>query len=207
MAATGRTPNVGGLGLEHTSLARDARGVPIFDRTTLQCGSSSIFVAGDASDDSPLLHEAADEGRIAGDNAARFPSIRSGLRRALLSVVFSDPQICIVGGGFAAVRASAPVIGEVSFENQGRARVMLRNQGMLQVYADATAGVFLGAEMIGPDAEHIGHLLAWALQMNLSIAQMLEMPFYHPVVEEGLRSALRDARGKLAAIATARRAA
>ncbi len=207
VAATGRTPNVGGLGLEHTTLARDARGVPLFDRTTLQCGSSSIFVAGDASDDSPLLHEAADEGRIAGDNAARFPSIRSGLRRALLSVVFSDPQICIVGGGFAAVRAQAPVIGEVSFENQGRARVMLRNQGMLQVYADATTGAFLGAEMIGPDAEHIGHLLAWALQMNLSIAQMLEMPFYHPVVEEGLRSALRDARGKLAAIASARRAA
>ena len=30
--------------------------------------------------------------------------------------------------------------------------------------------------------EHIGHLLAWARQMNLAIDQMLEMPFYHPVV-------------------------
>ena len=126
-----------------------------------------------------------------------FRSFRSGLRRALLSVVFTDPQICIVGGGFAAARPAAPVIGEVSFENQGRARVMLRNQGMLHVYADSTTGLFLGAEMIGPDAEHIGHLLAWALQMNLTIEQMLEMPFYHPVVEEGLRTALRDARNKL----------
>ena len=148
-----------------------------------------------------------DEGRIAGDNAARFPDIKRGLRRALLSVVFTDPQIAIVGGGFASARPAAPVIGEVSFENQGRARVMLRNQGMLQVYADSTAGLFLGAEMIGPDAEHIGHLLAWALQMNLSIDQMLEMPFYHPVVEEGLRSALRDARAKLTLIAGAKRAA
>ena len=51
--------------------------------------------------------------------------------------------------------------------------------------------------MLGPAAEHIGHLLAWALQMNLTIAQMLEMPFYHPVVEEGLRTALRDAQAKL----------
>jgi len=207
IAATGRAPNVDKLGLQNTTLALDARGVPLFDRTTLQCGSSSIFVAGDASNDAPLLHEAADEGRIAGENAARFPAIRSGLRRALLSVVFTDPQICIVGGGYAAARPAAPVIGEVSFETQGRARVMLRNQGMLQVYADSATGLFLGAEMIGPDAEHIGHLLAWALQMNLSIDQMLEMPFYHPVVEEGLRTALRDARTKLAAIATARRAA
>ena len=122
-------------------------------------------------------------------------------------MVFTDPQICIVGGGFAAVQKAAPVIGEVSFENQGRARVMLRNQGALQVYADSTTGLFLGAEMIGPDAEHIGHLLAWALQMRLTVEQMLEMPFYHPVVEEGLRSALRDARNKLASIARARRAA
>ncbi len=207
IAATGRAPNVSKLGIEHTTLALDARGVPLFDRTTLQCGGSSIFIAGDASNDSPVLHEAADEGRIAGGNAARFPTINGGLRRALLSVVFSDPQICIVGGGYASARAAAPIIGEASFEDQGRARVMLRNQGLLQVYADATTGLFVGAEMIGPDAEHIGHLLAWALQMNLGIEAMLEMPFYHPVIEEGLRTALKDARSKLALNATARRAA
>src|SRR5204862_1759330 len=176
VAATGRAPNVGKLGLENTTLALDARGVPLYNRTTLQCGGSSIFVAGDASDDSPVLHEAADEGRIAGDNAARFPSIRSSSRRALLSVVFTDPQIAIVGDGYAAARPASPVIGEVSFENQGRARIMLRNHGLLQVYADSGTGTFLGAEMIGPDAEHIGHLLAWARQMNLTIDQMLEMP-------------------------------
>ena len=76
LAATGRTPNVRGLGLENTSLALDARGVPVFDRDTMQCGTSPIFIAGDAGDDLPLLHEAADEGRIAGENAARFPDVR-----------------------------------------------------------------------------------------------------------------------------------
>src|SRR3546814_19830003 len=50
------------------------------------------------------------------------------------------------------------------------------------LYADSQNGRFLGAEMAGPGAEHIGHLLAWALQQQLSVAQMLEMPFYHPVV-------------------------
>ena len=198
LAATGRTANVGGLALERTSLATDSRGVPLFDRTTLRCGDSSIFIAGDVNNDVPLLHEAADEGRIAGENAASFPDVHRGLRRALLSVVFSDPQIAIVGGGFARIGETPYVIGEVSFANQGRARVMLRNQGLLHVYAESGTGRFLGAEMLGPDAEHIGHLLAWALQMNLTVAQMLEMPFYHPVVEEGLRTALRDAQAKLA---------
>jgi dihydrolipoamide dehydrogenase len=74
---------------------------------------------------------------------------------------------------------------------------MLRNRGLLRVYAEVRSGRFLGAEMIGPDAEHIAHLLAWALQSELTVERMLEMPFYHPVVEEGLRTALRAAKARL----------
>ena len=192
LAATGRVPNVDELGLETLGLERDARGVPLFDPRTLQAAGTSIFIAGDAADDAPVLHEAADEGRIAGDNAARFPQVRPGLRRAPLSVVFTDPQIAIVGPGFAALKSAELAAGEVSFEDQGRSRVMLRNKGHLRVYGDPATGRFLGAEMVGPDAEHIAHLLAWALQSGMSVAQMLEMPFYHPVVQEGLRTALRE---------------
>ena len=64
-----------------------------------------------------------------------------------------------------------------------------------------------GAGLLGPGAEHSGHLLAWALQLNLTIAQMLQLPFYHPVVEEGLRTAPRDAYAKLDVAAREKRAA
>ena len=66
------------------------------------------------------------------------------------------------------------------------------------VYGEFRSGRFLGAEMIGPRAEHIGHLLSWAAQAGLSVAAMLDMPFYHPVVEEGVRTALRDLAHQLA---------
>ncbi|MDP2312696.1 MAG: dihydrolipoyl dehydrogenase [Pseudomonadota bacterium] len=198
LATTGRTPNVDRLELENTTLVRDRRGVPVYDPTTLQCGTTGIFIAGDANADVPLLHEAADEGRIAGDNAARFPAVLPGLRRSPLSVVFTDPNIAMVGETWAQVKDRNPVIGRVSFEDQGRSRVMRQNRGRLNVYADRATGRFLGAEMIAPRAEHIGHLLAWAHQQNLTIDQMLGMPFYHPVIEEGLRTALRDASTQLA---------
>ncbi|HZP89204.1 MAG TPA: dihydrolipoyl dehydrogenase [Burkholderiales bacterium] len=197
IAATGRAPNVRNLGLEHTAVKLLSNGVPRFDRRTLRCGDTNIFIAGDANNDLPLLHEAADEGRIAGTNAANYPVVEPGLRRAPLAIVFSDPQLAVVGQRFADLDPSRIVIGEVSFEDQGRSRVMLRNVGLLHVYADVDTGVFLGAEMIGPDAEHIGHLLAWALQSGLTIAEMLDMPFYHPLVQEGLRTALRDAQARL----------
>ena len=86
---------------------------------------------------------------------------------------------------------SAFATGAVSFEDQGRSRVIGRNQGALHVFGDPDSGRFLGAEMIGPAAEHIGHLLAWSVQRGDTVQQMLDSPFYHPVIEEGLRSALR----------------
>ena len=176
-------------------------------RETMQCGGSPIFIAGDANADVPLLHEAADEGRIAGDNAARFPDVHAGVRRSPLSVVFTDPQIAVVGSGWRGVRDVAHVTGRVSFDDQGRARVMQRNRGRLHVYAEIGTGLLLGAEMIGPDAEHLAHLLAWAHQLQLTIGEMLRLPFYHPVVEEGLRTALRDAYAQLDAAAHTLRAA
>jgi dihydrolipoamide dehydrogenase len=200
LAATGRVPNVAELGLEKTGLQLDKHGVPLFDRFTLQCGNSSIFIAGDASNEIPLLHEAADQGRIAGGNAGNYPNVRTGLRRAALAIVFTEPQVASVGLNLDQIHErfqDTCTVGEVSFEDQGRSRVILRNKGMLKVYGELGSGLLLGAEMFGPAAEHIGHLLAWAVQERMTISKMLDMPFYHPVIEEGLRSALRDLNHKL----------
>ena len=200
LAATGRAPNVAELGLEKTDLQLDKRGVPLFNRLTLQCGNSPIFIAGDASSDIPLLHEAADQGRIAGGNAGHYPDVRTGLRRTPLAVVFTEPQVASVGLNLEQIRQrfqSGYAVGQVSFEDQGRSRVMLRNKGLLKVYGQPGSGFFLGAEMFGPAAEHIGHLLAWAAQKSMTVSEMLDMPFYHPVIEEGVRTALRDLNHKL----------
>ena len=193
LAATGRTPNIKGLALENTRLALDAKGIPEYDATTMRCGKSHIFIAGDVNNDLPLLHEASDEGRIAGENAGRYPQVQPRRRRSPLSVIFSDPQVVVVGESWRALQSRPFIIGRVSFEGQGRSRVMLKNRGLMHVYADPASGHFLGAQIFGPQAEHLGHLLSWAHQQRLTIAQMLEMPFYHPVIEEGLRTALRDA--------------
>lgn len=195
LAATGRRPNVDGLDIQNADIAQDDRGSPLFDHHTLQCGDSHIFIAGDANNEAPLLHEAADEGRIAGDNAARYPDVRAGLRRVPLGIVFTDPQIATVGMTLKEVDERCKgcyAVGEVSFEGQGRSRVIGANKGLLHLYGERGSGLFLGAEMFGPAAEHIGHLLAWAVQNRMTVSEMLDMPFYHPVIEEGLRTALRD---------------
>jgi len=201
LAAAGRRPNVDNIGLENLNIEKDARGVPVADPLTMQTSIPHIFIAGDASNQLPLLHEASDQGKIAGHNAAIFPNIEGGLRRSVIGVVFTSPQIATIGLKYAQVAAKYQpdefVIGEVSFRNQGRSRVMLVNKGHMRLYAEKATGRFIGAEVVGPAAEHLAHLMAWAHQMKMTIPQMLDMPFYHPVIEEGLRTALRDADAKL----------
>jgi dihydrolipoamide dehydrogenase len=197
LVAAGRRPNLGALGLENAGVPL-GDGPPKVDRHTLQWADTAVFVAGDVRDDRPLLHEASDEGRIAGDNAARFPAVVRGERRSALGIVFTDPQMAVVGDSYAEISARPDVaIGAVSFVDQGRSRVMRENHGAARLYADKKTGRFLGAELAGPRVEHLGHLLAWAHQAGLTVDQMLAMPFYHPVVEEGLRTALRDVRAAM----------
>jgi dihydrolipoamide dehydrogenase len=198
VAATGRRPNLSKLDLAKTSVKLDDRGIPVFDPFSLQCVGTPIFIAGDVNNQVPLLHEAADDGSFAGKNAVGYPDdVRDYSRRSPLSVVFSDPQVAMVGSTFKSLNPDCYSIGEVSFHNQGRSRVMLVNKGKLRVYGERGTGRFLGAEMAGPSAEHLGHLLAWCHQKKMTVSEMLDMPFYHPVIEEGLRTALRNLNHEL----------
>ena len=197
LVAAGRRPNLAGLDLENTGLALDERGRPEWNPRTTQCGDAPIFLAGDVSGHLPLLHEASDEGRIAGQNSMLYPKVTAHVRRAPLAIAFTDPQMGMVGTHYAQLDLGAVEIGEVSFDNQGRSRVMGQNRGLLRVYGDRECCTIIGAEMFGPRVEHMAHLLAWVTQERMTVQRALQMPFYHPVIEEGLRTALRDLANKL----------
>ncbi|MDR5899917.1 dihydrolipoyl dehydrogenase [Halomonas vilamensis] len=207
LAATGRRPNVDQLDIENAELALNERGVPNFNRFTLQCvnadnSESHIFIAGDANQAVPLLHEAIIEGQIAARNAANLENVQVGRRNVPLSVVFTEPQMAMVGENRATLEAryggcDCIAEGGMSFDDQGRATVMGENHGYMALFAEHGSGQFLGAELLGPRVEHIAHLLAWALEQKLTVSEMLAMPFYHPVLEEGLRTGLRDLNANL----------
>ncbi|HNP64142.1 MAG TPA: dihydrolipoyl dehydrogenase, partial [Woeseiaceae bacterium] len=155
-------------------------------------GDTAVFIAGDASHYRPVLHEAADEGRVAGQNAAQYPRVSALVRRTPLAIVFSHPQMAAVGVSFSDLNPDEIETGTVSYGNQGRARVQNEHAGRINLYAQRSNSVLVGAELFAPGAEHLAHLLAWAVQQQLRVDELLNMPFYHPVLEEGLRTALRD---------------
>ena len=196
IASLGRRLNLDELGLEEIGVPLDERGLPPFDPGTLRIAGVDIAIAGDVNGMRPLLHEAADEGYIAGYNALR-DAPECFARRGPLAIVFSDPNIATVGRRFEDLDQDQAVVGEVDLKGQGRLQMEGADRGLIRLYADARRGNLLGIELCCPHGEHLAHLLALAIQQGLTVRELLRMPFYHPVVEEGLRGALRDAAGKL----------
>ncbi|MEN8133333.1 MAG: dihydrolipoyl dehydrogenase [Pseudomonadota bacterium] len=197
LVAAGRRPNIFDLNLEAAGVMLDDHGRLDWNPQTTQIGNLPIFVAGDASGHRPLLHEASDEGRIAGSNSMLYPNVRSHVRRTPLAIAFTDPQMALFGKTFAELDVDSLAIGEINYASQGRARVMGENKGLVRLYADRRNCQLVGGEMLGPRVEHTAHLLAWATQQQMTVQKLLEMPFYHPVIEEGIRTALRDLADKL----------
>lgn len=196
LASVGRTPNLDRLGLAELGVEIDAHGVPLHSRNSMQIGDLPIFIAGDVNVDRPILHEASDEGRIAGYNAvAETPA--SFRRRTPLAITFCDPNIAAVGASWDTLDRDRVAVGEIRFGPVGRALILGKNKGVLRVYADKASGRLLGGAMVAPRGEHLAHLLAWAVQQQLSVSDLLKMPFYHPTLEEALQVALYHARDQL----------
>ena len=191
LVAAGRPPSLDALELENADLDLDDHGTPIFDPDTLQCGDAPVFIAGDANHDRPLLHEASDEGTVAGCNAATWPKVSASPRKTPLALSLTRPEAATIGT-IPDPDDGTHVTGTVDYADQGRAKVMGQAHGLVRLHASATDGRLTGASLCAPGGEHLAHLLAWVIQQGLTASDALDLPFYHPTLAEGLQTALRD---------------
>ncbi|WP_375427230.1 dihydrolipoyl dehydrogenase [uncultured Sphingomonas sp.] len=189
LAASGRPPELKPLDLEAVGLKLDDHGTPLFDPVTRRCGGSAVFMAGDAGANRAVLHEASREGEMAGLVAS---GLRPRDRLPVLALTFTEPQIALVGCDHDEL-PDGHRIGQAVFAENGRVRVDESQDapGVARVYADGE-GKLIGGTIVGPGAEHLGHLLAHAVARGLTAAAFEDAVFYHPCVEETLQNAVRD---------------
>ncbi|WP_445116633.1 dihydrolipoyl dehydrogenase [Acinetobacter sp. WZC-1] len=199
LSAIGRSSNLSHLNLGNLDPQfSDSTRLPV-DPQTKQLGDYPIFITGDAFTETPIQHEAAVESRLAVHNCLNYPKIQNIKTLIPLSIVFSSPEMARIGQNYANLSESDTdfVTGFVSYERQGRAILTGKNKGAAEVYVDKHTRKLLGAELFVEDAEHMAHLLSWIMGEALSIDEILKKPFFHPTLEEGLRTALKHARRQL----------
>jgi pyruvate/2-oxoglutarate dehydrogenase complex dihydrolipoamide dehydrogenase (E3) component len=94
LVATGRRPDLEGLGLERAGLVRDEQGFLQVD-PTLRTTNPRVYAAGDAAGFPQFVYVAAQSGRVAARNAL---GVETPLDLAALPrVTFTDPALAAVG--------------------------------------------------------------------------------------------------------------
>ncbi len=191
LVALGRRPNTDQLNLAEAGFELDERGQPLFNPNTLQVGEHPVYIVGDINAYRPLMHEAADEGAMAGFNATKSAPL-AFKRKTPLAIAFTNPDVISVGARFDQLKPDEILLGTASSQANGRSKVISDREGVLRLYADKNSGKLLGASMVGVRAEHVAQLLALAIEREETAHSLLQLAFYHPVVEEIIQSALQD---------------
>lgn len=199
LVATGRQSLLNTLSLGNIDHQyQDIKNLPI-DSGTKQLDHLPIFIVGDAFTSTPIQHEAAHEGRMAVHNCLNNSKINNIKTLTPLGIMFSSPEMATVGQNYKALKQQNIefVTGFVSYEKQGRAIVLGKNKGAVEIYINKKTRKLLGAELFVESAEHMAHLLAWMIAEEVTLDEILDKPYYHPTLEEGLRTALKHARRQL----------
>lgn len=184
--ATGRVPNVEGLGLE-------AVGVTVNDRGAIQVDDASqtsvpgIYAVGDVTDRVQLTPVAIREGQAFADTVFGNKPTKVDYS-CIPSAVFSHPPIAGVGLTEAqAMQQYGSVKVYTSDFRPMKNVVAHRNERSLyKMICDEPTGRILGIQMIGPDAPEIMQVAAVAVKAGLTKADFDDTVAIHPTMSEEL---------------------
>lgn len=196
LVATGRAPNTASLNLAAAGIPLDSSGQPSINPLSMQTIDAPIFFAGDVQPDRPLMHESVDEGKMAAQATLswlRGEPYKHTPRRVPVSILFTNPDICMVGLSHDAAMKQNAIVGVAEGIDDGRSIILGAQENVLRIYVEPETGRLLGASMFLSKGEHLAHQIAWSIQAKQTVHDMLAMPFYHPSIEEMLQSALKSA--------------
>ena len=176
LVATGRRPNVEGLGLEAAGIVAKNGGIPV----DAQCRTSAanVFAVGDVTRGSPrLANWATMQGLVAAKAIAGIPA---SCGEYVASCIFTDPEIAVAGlTETTAARAGIEVRTEKSpFDWNGRALAEGEARGFAKKVFAKEDGHLVGVEIAGPRASEL------IAQVSPEICG--ETPPPHPTLAESL---------------------
>lgn len=192
LVSVGRKPNTDGLGLAEAGVEVGSKGFIKVDERQ-ETTRPGIYAAGDVTGLPYLAHRAMDQGHSAAEcifNSGHVPP-----RLAVPSVVYSDPEIAVVGMDEQACAAKGLefVTGTHAFASSGRAQTLGRSEGFVKVLGERAGGRLLGVSMVGQSvSELIGGCTAM-INASRTLAELASWSYPHPSLSEALMEAARGA--------------
>ena len=185
LAATGRTPNTEGIGLEQAGVEVTDRGyIKVNER--LETTAPDVWAVGECAGSPQFTHIAFDDFRVIRDNLAGGHRVTTG--RQVPFCMFTDPELARIGlseteakaQGIAYRLAKAPMVAVL------RTRTLSETRGFMKALIDTESDRILGFTVFGVDAGEIMASVQIAMIARLPYSALREAILTHPTLLEGL---------------------
>jgi mercuric reductase len=192
LVATGRRPNGDNIAIERAGVQVNERGEVVVDEY-LQTNVPHIFAAGDVigrqHGSQMATPVGSRQGGIAARNALAGGPMQAVDHRVIPRVIFTDPQIAVVG----VTEAAAVAAGHRCWCNTlpmslvPRAGAVRDTRGIIKMTADAGSNEVLGVAMVGLNAGEVIHEAAMAMRYRAKIEDFIDLLHVFPTMAEALK--------------------
>ena len=194
LVTVGRLPNTEELGLDTIGVKMGEKGLIEVDeqcRTNVQ----GIYAIGDIVAGPALAHKASYEGKVAAEAIAGQSSVVD--YRCVPAVVFSDPEIAVVGltEDEARKEYGEVAVGRFPYAANGRAVALNADAGFVRLLAAKESGLLVGAQVVGMEASNLIAELALAIEMSATLEDIALTIHAHPTLGEMVMEAAEVALG------------
>ena len=187
LAATGRTPNTAGIGLDAAGVQLEARGyIQVNDR--LETSAPDVWALGECAGSPQFTHVSLDDFRVIRDNLAG--GNRTTRDRLIPFCLFTDPPLARVGWSEAEARrrGMAVRVAKLPTSSVLRTRTTTETRGFMKALLDAQTDRILGFTMIGPEAGEVVAVVQTAMLAGLPYTGLRDAILAHPTMAEGLNA-------------------
>jgi dihydrolipoamide dehydrogenase len=197
LVATGRQPNIDGMGLEALGVKKTAQGfIQINER--METSVKGIYAIGDVAGPPMLAHKGEREGIVAAEFiAGKHPHLVN--YGNIPNATYCHPEVASIGLTEAACKEKKLdyKVGKFPFSANGRARTSGETEGFVKIIRDAKYGEILGAHLIGAHATEMIHELAVARENEFTVEEIELAIHAHPTMSEAIAEAALDSMGRV----------
>jgi pyruvate/2-oxoglutarate dehydrogenase complex dihydrolipoamide dehydrogenase (E3) component len=189
LVATGRRPNVDGLGLDKAGIAYSGKGISVDNG--LRTSNRGVYAIGDVAGGPQFTHAASyDAGLVIRNALFRLP-IRADAA-AIPRVTFTDPELAHIGLTETEARRRGHAIRVLRwpYQENDRAQAEHEIRGHIKIVT-SKYGRILGATIVGGSAGELITTWGLAIQQRLNIRSLAGMVMPYPTLSEiGKRAAV-----------------
>jgi len=195
--ATGRAPDVEGLGLDVRGIALDDRGLIKVDGR-LRTSVAGVWAIGDLTAGPALAHKSMEEGVGAVEDVAGLETHPIDLP-FIPRATFCSPNVSSFGLTEEQAKAAGHdvKIGKVPYGAVGAPLVYGDRTGLVKIVVDAKFGELLGGHVVGAKATELIQELVNVQALEGGVQELARIVHGHPTFSEAVLEAARAADGWL----------